>query len=288
MTNNVKITHIWKMVLAPITYTGISVLVNFMFIFLCALVTIIKDPTLTEAQLMDSTEKLCLSNSVLITLIAALITIPIMYFVFFDRRGERVKASIAYIFVGLFGFGCCIFLNFLIAVVDLPSYSPTYQELTNLIYTGNVFLEIIAVGIVAPIVEELIYRGVVFKRINAMIKTIPAILLSSVIFGAIHGNLVQFVYATCLGVALCFVYIKCKSIMAPILLHVTANMVSIFASDVRPVYKMLNKPVVFVLVLVLAIIMTIICPIFIIMFSKRTDTIDVCKSQISSNSDIQQ
>ena len=52
-------------------------------------------------------------------------------------------------------------------------------------------------------------------------------LISSAIFGIIHGNLVQFIYAFLIGMILSFVYEKFKNIWAPIILHAGANLLSV-------------------------------------------------------------
>ena len=59
----------------------------------------------------------------------------------------------------------------------------------------------IVIGVVSPIVEEVVFRGLVAKRIQDYLGTAWAVALSAVIFGAYHGNVMQFVYAGLLGLA---------------------------------------------------------------------------------------
>ena len=59
----------------------------------------------------------------------------------------------------------------------------------------------------------------------------PAAILSSIIFGAFHGNMVQAVYAFLIGLVCVFVYEKYKSIVASIFLHISANMFSLMISS---------------------------------------------------------
>ena len=271
MNGNDKRQHIIKILSAPAVYYLISTVVAVVFTLLYTFMVSLKNPagSISESQLNELLSR----QTMLMTMISAIIAIPIIYFFFFDRRNERFTKSIAYVYVALLGFGCCITFNTLVSVLNLPAYSKTYQEVAKNIYSGGLFIEILSATIVVPIVEELIFRGVIFKRMCSMIKVIPAVILSSVIFGVIHGNLVQFVYATCLGMALCFVYIRCKSIAAPILLHMMANLTSIVISDCEPVSRLVNTPAGFLGVLISAILFLITMPVLIYFCTKTTKSV---------------
>lgn len=78
-------------------------------------------------------------------------------------------------------------------------------------------------GIVAPIVEELIYRGFAMRVLSKHGKTF-AILVSSILFGVMHGNLPQAMFATLTGIVLGYVAME-YSIIWSIILHALNNMV---------------------------------------------------------------
>ncbi|WP_312078571.1 CPBP family intramembrane glutamic endopeptidase [Chryseobacterium sp.] len=86
---------------------------------------------------------------------------------------------------------------------------------------------IITAVIMAPIFEEIIFRGIMLKGMtNNGVEPWKAILLSSILFGLIHGNPWQFVGATLLGCVLGLVYYKTKSLLLPMLLHGFNNLCS--------------------------------------------------------------
>ncbi|MBE6138317.1 MAG: CPBP family intramembrane metalloprotease [Firmicutes bacterium] len=87
----------------------------------------------------------------------------------------------------------------------------------------NLFLALIASGIIGPIMEELIFRNIVYERFKKSYKPIIAIALTGLLFGLFHGNIIQFLYAFLLNFILIFVYEKFQSIYAPIVVHVSAN-----------------------------------------------------------------
>lgn len=86
---------------------------------------------------------------------------------------------------------------------------------------------VITAVIMAPIFEEIIFRGIMQKgMMNNGVEPWKAILFSSILFGLIHGNPWQFVGATLLGCVLGLVYYKTKSLLLPMLLHGFNNLCS--------------------------------------------------------------
>ena len=80
-------------------------------------------------------------------------------------------------------------------------------------------------GILAPVFEELFYRKAIIDRLRRY-GDLPAILISGVIFGLIHGNFSQVFYATAIGMVLGYVYLRTGKVLYTILLHATFNLVS--------------------------------------------------------------
>ena len=82
----------------------------------------------------------------------------------------------------------------------------------------------IAVSFLAPIGEELLFRGVVFSYARGALKKKWAILFQAVLFGIYHLNLVQFVYALVIGYILGVLADRAGSIVPGIVLHVIINL----------------------------------------------------------------
>lgn len=81
--------------------------------------------------------------------------------------------------------------------------------------------------ILAPILEEILFRGIIMKgMLNSKVKPVTAIIVSAFIFGVVHFNPWQFAGALLLGLVLGLVYYKTKSLLMPILLHAFNNFVS--------------------------------------------------------------
>lgn len=86
---------------------------------------------------------------------------------------------------------------------------------------------LIIVVIFSPIFEELIFRGIILKGLlNNGMAPKTAIVLSSVVFGIVHGNPWQFLGAAMLGLVLGLAYYKTKSILLTMILHALNNLVA--------------------------------------------------------------
>ncbi len=80
------------------------------------------------------------------------------------------------------------------------------------------------VAVVAPIIEEIVFRGILCKRLLPLGEGY-AVVLSAAFFALVHGNLYQLFYAFTLGCFFSFVYVKTGKLRYTILYHVTINLV---------------------------------------------------------------
>ncbi|MDX2080035.1 MAG: CPBP family intramembrane glutamic endopeptidase [Terrimicrobiaceae bacterium] len=96
-------------------------------------------------------------------------------------------------------------------------------------------LAVAAVAIVvAPLVEELIYRGCVYGICRQYVGRIPALVFSAVVFAVIHGHAPSLVGLFVLAVALTLLYERTGSLWAPIALHAVFNSLTIAAAILWP------------------------------------------------------
>ena len=92
----------------------------------------------------------------------------------------------------------------------------------------SVFLIIaFAAVIVAPIVEEIVFRAVLFNFFSRRVGVVAGVIVTSLIFSVFHLNVVAFLVLFLLGIALQVLYIKTKSIYSCMLFHAAHNAVAI-------------------------------------------------------------
>lgn len=133
------------------------------------------------------------------------------------------------IFPMMFGMGLIAeFISTLIPVTG-PVFGKMYDFYSQFLnqLSNDTALMIAMAVIMAPIFEEIVFRGIIMKgMLNKGVKPMKAIWISALVFGLVHGNPWQFVGAVLLGFVLGLVYYKTKSLLLPILLHAFNNLVS--------------------------------------------------------------
>ena len=154
-----------------------------------------------------------------------------MFIVILKNRERKVKLSLNFRFnnikfLGLILLGVCIFQ----IGISLPAstlISPILKSKTFLTNPLKPAEYVISVIILAPIIEEIIFRGVF---LNGLLKTYSpkvSIIISSFLFAIIHIKPIQIFVALVLGHILGYTYYKTKSMGNVILLHAIANIVGL-------------------------------------------------------------
>ena len=109
-------------------------------------------------------------------------------------------------------------VNSILGIFRLSSTGSVDEIVTN----SPVWLTILVVVIIGPVVEEFIFRKILMDKLGVYGDRL-AIIVSSLCFGLIHGNVGQLFYAFIIGLLLGYVYSKTGRIIYPILLHVLVN-----------------------------------------------------------------
>lgn len=179
------------------------------------------------------------ADPLLVSLLSALLAIPILaYFFLQDQkfRGRTVAAASLPIGAGIVivvsGMVLCVLVNALLEISRLAELFPGYHQAMEQLYIPSLGMQTVAAGIVIPVVEELMFRGLGFSRIRDSKGFFLSAFVSSLFFAIYHGNVVQGVYAFLLGMVMCFFYERYKTILAPILFHIVANLTSIYITAI--------------------------------------------------------
>lgn len=133
----------------------------------------------------------------------------------------------------IFGVSSQLIIGIFFAIfyaIFLPNTDNTNEQVQMLFETGSVVLQFLNIAVLTGILEEIVFRGLIYTTLKKVINPPLAIFLSSVIFGAAHMNLEQFFYTTLLGILLALVYEKKGTIIAPIIIHMTFNASNFFIS----------------------------------------------------------
>lgn len=120
--------------------------------------------------------------------------------------------------------------------------SENTAQIVNIIEMVPIFFIIPA--IIGPIIEELVFRKVIFGALHKKMNFFFAALLSSVVFSAFHLDFTHLLVYAAIGFIFSFLYVKTKRIIVPIIAHITMNtfvmLIQLFV-DIEKLEKMLEE-----------------------------------------------
>ena len=97
------------------------------------------------------------------------------------------------------------------------------NPLESVLSNSSIWATIIFAGILSPIIEEVLFRGVMLNKLRTYGDKI-AIITTALLFGLFHENFSQFFYAVGLGMIFAYVTLKTGTIKYSIGLHIMINM----------------------------------------------------------------
>ncbi|MBR5062843.1 MAG: CPBP family intramembrane metalloprotease [Prevotella sp.] len=95
----------------------------------------------------------------------------------------------------------------------------------------------LAIGIMAPLAEEVVFRGAILRTLLRVFGNRwhwVAIVISAIVFGAVHGNMPQFINASLVGVLLGWMYYRTGSIVPGIVYHWVNNSIAFVMFNLMP------------------------------------------------------
>lgn len=117
-----------------------------------------------------------------------------------------------------------LFLNSLILLIN-----------NQKIPTINIYIALFGSVIIGPILEELVFRYLIYNNLNKFNNKNTSIILSSIIFALVHNGFINIVYAFIIGTILTIIYSKNKNIKEVIILHMVANLMSLLIKEYNPI-----------------------------------------------------
>lgn len=113
--------------------------------------------------------------------------------------------------------------NFLsIFIATLRGEQSSNMVVADTLAMSSPLFSFIAAVIIAPILEELVFRGFIINRTRAYGEK-TAVFFSALLFGLYHGNIQQFFYAFGLGILFGFIYVRTGKTRYTVFLHMVIN-----------------------------------------------------------------
>lgn len=134
------------------------------------------------------------------------------------------KAGVnTYMFSVLAVIGLALGINLFFALTGLTDKAAAFTQLQDQSYQVPLVLALVLYGGVAPVAEEILFRGIVYNRMKNYAGMKAAALISALLFAVFHGNLVSGIYAFVIGYLLAYLYEKTGKFYMAALAHMVAN-----------------------------------------------------------------
>lgn len=129
--------------------------------------------------------------------------------------------------------------GFIMAVMQaiMPSIDWTQEQdvgFNNIISNLDFVLTFLSLVVIAPIAEEIIFRGWLYGKMRRKMSAVPAILIVSLLFGLVHGQWNVGVVVFTMSIAMCLIRELTGTIWGGILVHMIKNGLAFYALYVNP------------------------------------------------------
>ncbi|MDD6215582.1 MAG: CPBP family intramembrane metalloprotease [Roseburia sp.] len=225
-----------KAILYFLVYFGLQMAVSIAFsmfysISMYARLAATGDVTDTAEITRMITEKI-LEQSMTMTLISGILALLTYWIVFLIRKkkfAQEVKLrkipAKGILAVLLMGITFNIVISTLLATIPFPdAWMETYQQNSSVLTGGNEVISFLATVFMAPVLEEIVFRGLIYDRLKKGMPAVVAAIISSLAFGLMHGTIIWMMYAFVLGVVLVIVFERFHSLLANMFLHFGFNL----------------------------------------------------------------
>lgn len=173
-------------------------------------------------------------TSMMLDIISNALLILIMYSLTKERRGGKLKLkgyiNKKYILLTvIFIIGFYLFMRNSLGLILNKIPLPEAIQKDFEIFAKSNFVLITVMIIIAPIAEEIVFRGIILDGFLKRYNCVIALIVSSALFGVLHANLPQGINAFVLGLVLGFIYLKTQSLFLCMLGHFTNNFIAIIS-----------------------------------------------------------
>ena len=155
-------------------------------------------------------------------------------------RKEPVRC---YLILGMASVGAAVGLNLLFELLGITQSSEVYQQTAQNQYAAWLPIGLVCYGLIAPIAEELLFRGVIYHELRRFVKTPSAMVISAALFAVYHGNSVQGIYAFVMGMLMVYAYEYFGDFKIPAAIHIGANVLVYVLGSTKAAAGIMNWPV---------------------------------------------
>lgn len=119
----------------------------------------------------------------------------------------------------------CLLTNLLLTQLGVVEASEGYQRTAENFRTGTLIMQIACTVVAVPILEETLYRGIILGLLRGWMNQYVALVMTAVIFGIMHNNMAQAIYAIIAGLMLGAAFLKTNKLWVSVFAHAIINLI---------------------------------------------------------------
>lgn len=145
-----------------------------------------------------------------------------------DMKLTHLKGEppVNYVLLAVATVGSVIGVNLLFELMEITDKSAAYTAVREDQYSAYILVGLLCYGVVTPIAEELLFRGILYNYMKRFMNLKIAVIISAFLFGAYHMNTIQGVYGFVIGCLMAFGYEYFGSFKIPVLIHMASNILA--------------------------------------------------------------
>ena len=233
-------SNIGRNILNALCYLAAFLIIQYVMMLVVGTIwLVVKGTTVSTALNQVATGMLANDGMALAIITAASSVVTILVFMLlrwspFSRTYLRSRPWGVLFWVFILTFGTIIPSEWLLEQLDVEM-SESVQHVFEQIMSTPVGY--VAIGLLAPLAEEMVFRGAILRVLLQVFDRrwhwLP-IVISAVLFGAVHGNMAQFLHAMLLGLLLGWLYYRTDSIVPGVVLHWVNNSIAYVIFNLLP------------------------------------------------------
>ena len=184
---------------------------------------------------------------------------------------ERVKPAvgISFFFIGA---TICLLANFpsnwISAMLENFGFQGSSQSIPVVPTIPSYIMNTLATAVVPPFVEEFLFRGVILSQFRKY-GDVFAIIASALLFGLLHRNFSQIVFAFICGLALGITLVRTNNIWIPVSIHMFVNGFYVLLNIVRFHCSAAVYTAVFYIIILVMIFMSLFSVLYLLLKKKQ-------------------
>lgn len=170
---------------------------------------------------------------ILLDSISCILILPIYIYIYkYKIDKDYMKGKISILKATIMALGCggisTIWMMILGYLAEIsPNINDMFKEFGDswdeMLNTNYIWI-LLSVVVLGPIIEELIFRGILINILKKPFGKVTAVVLQAAFFGLWHRDPVQIVYTAIFGIFLGVVYLRTNKIRYPIYMHILNNL----------------------------------------------------------------